>query len=219
MEEKFTTDDQIVEESVNEENAENCGNENGGEQKPDLEALLSTNLDEIEPEKVLESAKLYQAILKFNFNHIEQLQKELQAKSEIEKKNDEYIRVARRIQHDFDNYKRNNAESVRTAEKRGIINTVEGILEIVDNFERAFKTGVNEETKGFELIYRQMVSFLTSIGVEEIQAVGEKLDVNYHNAILSIDSDKESGTIIEVTKKGYKLGENVIRYSQVIVAK
>ena len=56
-------------------------------------------------------------------------------------------------------------------------------------------------------------------GLEKIKTVGEKFDPNFHEALLEEESEKEEGTILEELEPGYRLGERVVKYPKVKVAK
>lgn len=145
---------------------------------------------------------------------ITQLEKE---KAEL---NDKFLR----LYSEFDNYKkRTNKEKldlISTASEKVIVN----LLPIVDDFERAIAANKNiEEIKvikdGFELIYNKVLQLLKSFEVEEIVAKGELFDTDYHEAITHFPAQDENdkGKVIDVTQKGYKIKEKVIRYSKVVV--
>lgn len=129
-----------------------------------------------------------------------------------------------RLQADFNNY-RNRSEK----EKSSLIrNANEGLiielLPAIDNFNRAFKAaddaGIEPEMiEGFKLIEKDLITTLKSQGLEEIDSDGQMFDPNYHEAVLAEESDKDSGTVLETLKKGYKLNDKVIRASVVKVSK
>lgn len=206
--------DEIVDETENAEKKEDIKTEDAKK----LEELLTKDISK--SETLLEDAKLLQALVKMAYFQIDNLNAELKEKEDYKKKADDYLRAGRSIQKDFENYKRQNREAVVKAEETGVSKTVTGLLEIIDNFERAFVSITNEKDReGFEMIYKQFKNYLTSLKVEEIQAEGIMFDPNFHNAVAQIPSDKESGEIVDVIKKGYKIGDNILRYSQVVVAK
>jgi molecular chaperone GrpE len=98
-------------------------------------------------------------------------------------------------------------------------------LPVLDNIYLAEKE-ITEElkdhkwTKGVMNIKSQIVEFLKSQGVEEIKAIGEKFDPNFHEAVEEVAVEgKESGIIIEEAQKGYKMGGRVIRPARVKIAK
>ncbi|MGL4791700.1 MAG: nucleotide exchange factor GrpE, partial [Anaerotignaceae bacterium] len=91
--------------------------------------------------------------------------------------------------------------------------------------ERAVSTqkGKEEEEtsfyKGVEMTLKSFKEILTSLGVEEIPAVGQKFDHNLHSAVSHIDDENfgENEIVLEMLK-GYKLKDKVIRHSMVQVA-
>ena len=99
------------------------------------------------------------------------------------------------------------------------------ITPILDNFEAAFsnkeaweKVDKNWRT-GIEYIYNQFLQILENNGVEQIGEIGEKFDEKIHSAIENIPTEKKEKdqTIAEITQKGYKIGEKIIREAKVKV--
>ena len=97
-----------------------------------------------------------------------------------------------------------------------------GLLEVIDNFERAMEHGSEADPKfaeGMQLILKQLQSVLEKNNVEEIEALDKPFDPNYHNAVMTEASETaESGTVTKVLQKGYMLNKKVIRPSMVAVA-
>lgn len=151
---------------------------------------------------------------------LEKLKRELESKTkEIEELNNRFLR----LQADFVNFKtrvEKEKESIYSYASEDILNSM---LPILDNFERALSSSTDVEDgfyKGMEMIYNQLIKVLNENGLEEIEALHEKFDPNYHHAVFQEESDEyEEGTIIEVFQKGYKLKDKVIRPSMVKVAK
>ena len=106
----------------------------------------------------------------------------------------------------------------------GARDVIEKILPVVDNFERGLAS-VPEDQKenpvivGMGKIYNQLMTTLTDLGVEPIEAVGEEFDPNYHNAVMHVE-DEELGenVVAEEFLKGYIYKDAVIRHSMVKVA-
>lgn len=99
------------------------------------------------------------------------------------------------------------------------------LLPSVDNLERALAAEVAHEDaaslkKGVEMVLESLRNALREEGVEEIPAVGEKFDPNFHQAVQTIPAgeDYEADTVVDVLQKGYKLHDRVLRASMVIVA-
>ena len=123
---------------------------------------------------------------------------------------------------EFENFrKRTNSEKLGMY-NNGVRDTVEKILPVLDNFERAVNMSEDKESstyKGIEMILKQFMEVLKSMGVEEIPAEGEPFDPNVHAAVMHIDDEGcDENVIVEVFQKGYKHGDKVIRPSMVKVA-
>lgn len=139
-----------------------------------------------------------------------------QQKEEDEALNAKYLR----LMADFQNYKR------RTEKEKGDIyayaneKIVTELLTVMDNFERALQHEAADESfaEGMRMIFKQLTGVLEKAGLEEINALGEDFDPNFHNAVMMEDNaDYESGKVTEVMQKGYLLNKKVIRPSMVKV--
>jgi molecular chaperone GrpE len=135
--------------------------------------------------------------------------------------NDRFLR----LYSEFENYKkRTNKEKIdliATASEKVIL----GLLPIIDDFERAIQHNQNVEDltvlkEGFDLIYSKLLALLKRFEVEEIIALGENFDTDLHEAITHFpaQSEENKGKIMDVTEKGYKLKDKVIRFAKVVVA-
>jgi molecular chaperone GrpE len=103
--------------------------------------------------------------------------------------------------------------------------TAAKLLPIIDDFERALETAPpvdasnNAWVEGILLVHRKLLSTLEEMGVQAIPAVGEPFDPNVHEALMQEPSDAySSGTVVREMRRGYRLGERVIRPSLVVVA-
>ena len=145
--------------------------------------------------------------------------------AETETKAAEHLDGWQRAQAEFANYKKRLAreQEQQAAEVRGRV--IKHYLEIVDDLERALKNAPQESAgaewaQGIELIYNKLISYLESEGLIRMHPLGEHFDPNLHEAITQEESpDHESGTIIEVLRPGYLLGDRVLRPASVKVAK
>ena len=136
---------------------------------------------------------------------------------ELDELNDRYKRVLA----EFENFKKRSSKERETLYNSILADIVEVFLPIVDNLENALKTETQdvEYKKGVELVLKQFKDILKSKGVEEIPAVGETFDPSLHEAVSSVqDADKNAQEIVEEYRKGYKIGNKVIRHSMVVVA-
>ena len=96
---------------------------------------------------------------------------------------------------------------------------------MIDDFERAIAANEKAEDvtaikEGFVLIYNKLLQLLKRFDVEEISAKGEEFNTDFHEAVTHFPAQKEEdkGKVIDVTEKGYKIKDKVIRYSKVVVA-
>lgn len=128
-----------------------------------------------------------------------------------------------RLQADFINYRKRAEKEKESSINYAIEPFVSSLLPIIDNFERALGSETDKEDnfyKGVEMIYDQLIKALKDNGVEEIVALDEDFDPNFHHAVFMEENEEyESGKITEVLQKGYKLKDKVIRPSMVKVAK
>ena len=98
------------------------------------------------------------------------------------------------------------------------------LVPLMDDFERALEampeaSRANPWVTGVELVYRKMQAILEEMNVQVIPAVGEPFDPNLHEALSQEASDEfASGTVVREMRRGYRLGERVIRPSLVTVA-
>ena len=143
--------------------------------------------------------------------------KEMVPKQDYDELDDRY----KRILAEFENFKKRSAK-----EREGLYNSIladviEVILPVVDNLENAAKVETKDESykQGVELVLKQFKDVLKSKGVEEIKAIGETFDPSMHEAVSSVqDDEKGEKEIVQEYRKGYKIGNRVIRHSMVVVA-
>ena len=136
---------------------------------------------------------------------------------ELDELNDRYKRVLA----EFENYKKRSGKERETLYNSIVADIVEVFLPVVDNLENALKIETQdvEYKKGIELVLKQFKDILKSKGVEEIPAMGETFDPASHEAVGSVqDPEKNTQEIVQEYRKGYKIGNRVIRHSMVVVA-
>ena len=95
------------------------------------------------------------------------------------------------------------------------------LLPILDNLEKAAKTETKDEQykNGIEMVVKQFKDVLKNNGVTEIETVGKKFDPSLHEAVSLVQDDKlGEKEIKEEFRKGYMLGDRVLRHSLVVVA-
>jgi molecular chaperone GrpE len=129
-----------------------------------------------------------------------------------------------RTQADFDNFRRRSRQEKEEFAKYASQKLIEGLLPIVDNFERAISASREQQdfeslAKGVEMIQRQLNQLLEDEGLQPIAAVGQPFNPELHQAIMQAPAEEgtESGIVAEELQKGYMLKEKVIRPSMVKV--
>jgi len=154
---------------------------------------------------------------------VEELKKQL---AEAEAKREEYLKMAQRIQADFENYKRRNRNAVAESYEEATADVVEAFLPVLDNLDRAIESITSSEAdesilKGIEMVRKQFLDTLAKLNVKEIEALGKPFDPELHNAVGQVEAkeDQEKDTVTAVLQKGYRMGDRIIRYSMVQVAR
>jgi len=147
-----------------------------------------------------------------------------ECQKELEEQKDKYLRA----HADFENMKKrlekekNNAliyaNEAFAKDLLSVLDTFENALKSVDQVE-ASENAIEEIKKGMVLTYEQLLSILKKHGVEEVESVGE-FNPEFHQAVTQMDSDEHnSGEIVQVLQKGYKLKDRLLRPSMVATCK
>ena len=141
-----------------------------------------------------------------------------QTKAELEKAKNEYLFLLA----EFDNFRkrtiRERAELIKNAGEKAM----EGILPVVDDFERAIQAGENTDDiaalrEGITLIYNKFMKYLESNGVKPIESTGADFNTEYHEAVTTFPAPDESqkGKVIDTVQKGSMINDKVLRHSKV----
>lgn len=167
----------------------------------------SAEIQDAEPESYTLTAEEFEAAKA----HIEALQKE----------KDETVQLLQRIQADFDNFRRRNASVRKDSYEEGKRDCIKELLPVLDSFERALESAEADDKimqEGVALVQRQLLDALTKLGLCVIEAEGQ-FDPNEHEAVMREKAeDKESGEVLQVLQKGYRVGDKIIRHCMVKVA-
>ncbi len=121
---------------------------------------------------------------------------------------------------EYENYRRRTQNQSAQRYQEGRNDVVASLFPIGDNLERAISTIADENTKqGVEMVLNAFKKVLEGEGVEEINPLGEVFDADVAEAIMAMPAGEgeESGIVKQVYVKGYKKGDKVLRYAQVIV--
>jgi molecular chaperone GrpE len=141
----------------------------------------------------------------------------------LKQKVDELEDKVRRQMAEFDNFRKRTDKEKTMMFETGARSIIEKILPVVDNFERGLSTIPEEEkgsgfAEGMQMIYKQLMTELDSLGVKPIEAIGQEFNPDYHNAVMQVESEEyESGIIAQELLKGYMYRDMVVRHSMVAV--
>jgi len=142
------------------------------------------------------------------------------ALEEIETLKDKYLRQVA----EFDNYRKRTLKERAELILNGGEKAIKAILPVVDDMERAMKSGANTDDPqvlrdGMELIYNKMMKTLESLGVTKIETEGADFDTDLHDAEALVPGmgDDKKGKVIDCIATGYKLNDKVIRHAKVAV--
>jgi len=139
--------------------------------------------------------------------------------AEATAKAEQYLDMARRLQADFDNYRKRTQRENEEFRKYACSSIVTDLLPVVDDLDRALEHA-GEETefvKGIRGVRANLMKVLEANGLQEIPADG-KFDPNVHEALCTVDGEEED-MVAEVFQKGYTLNGKVLRYSKVKVTR
>ena len=129
-----------------------------------------------------------------------------------------YLDDLRRLQAEFDNYRKRTMRESAAAGDRATARVIEDLLPVLDNFERAIAHG--EGGEGVRLVFKDLSAALERLGLVEIPAEGAAFDPNVHEAMeLRETEGLEEPTVIEVYRRGYMLNDRLIRPASVVVGR
>jgi len=159
---------------------------------------------------------------------IEELTEKVEA---LEAERDELNEKVLRKAAEFENFRRRMDREKERRYEAGMIDVIEPILEVLDDFERSLEAAEDLEDRedsasayeslkgGVEMVFRKFRDTLETLGVEPIEAEGQPFDEGVHEAMMRQPSDEaEPGTVLQEVRKGYRMDDRVIRYSRVVVA-
>ncbi len=170
------------------------------------EEKVSENVEEKQQEEKVPEEKI-----------VEEQKEEKDSKEEnSEDESQKYMR----LMAEFQNFKKRTEKEKQDIYAFANEKIVVELLNVIDNFERALQHSCSDEkfTEGMKSVFKMLKEILDKNGLEEIEALGKDFDPNFHNAVMTGESsDYESGKVMEVMQKGYKLKGKVIRASMVKV--
>ena len=141
---------------------------------------------------------------------------------EAEKKNGELKDQLLRTAAEYDNYRKRTAREADRKFNDGVCHAVTQILGILDTLDMAARAECTDENykKGVMMTLDKADKALTTLQIAEIEALGKPFDPQFMNAVQQVPpaEGQESGTVVQVFQKGYKIGDKIIRHATVVVA-
>lgn len=127
----------------------------------------------------------------------------------------------KRLMAEFDNFKKRSAKERESLYNSLLGDIISKLLPVVDNLEQAANSNSTDEgyKQGTQLVLKQFMDVLSSLGVQEIEGVGSTFNPEYHEAVSAVqDENLGEKEVKEVFRKGYKIGDRVVRHAMVVVA-
>jgi molecular chaperone GrpE len=154
-----------------------------------------------------------------------ELEADLARLSQLQSERDEYLDTLRRVQAEFENYRKRVIKEQTALVDRATEGLVEQLLPVLDSFELALKNfdaagGQDTESvrKGVELVYAELLGVLEKAGLSRVEAEGKPFDPNVHEAVMQEDGDGEP-VVTDVLRTGYTLKGRVLRPAMVKVTR
>jgi molecular chaperone GrpE len=140
---------------------------------------------------------------------------------QVEERTNQCVRIAA----DFDNFRKRTEREKGEIELRVKRDAISALLPVIDSFEMS-RTQIKPQTdqevnihKSYQGVYKQLVDCLKKIGVSPMRVEGQPFDPNFHEAMMREPTNEHpEGTVIEDLRRGYLLGELVLRHAMVKVA-
>lgn len=132
--------------------------------------------------------------------------------------------LAYRSQAELDNFRKRSVREAQETRAYANADLLRALFPILDNFDMGLDAARAESGKsmifmGMSMVNRQLQDFLRDSGAQEIETQGKSFDPNLHDAVSQEASDTiTEGTILRVTRKGYKLKDRLLRPASVIVS-
>ena len=147
----------------------------------------------------------------------------LQAKLEAaEKKNDELKNQLLRTAAEYENYRKRSQREADQKFNDGVSHAVTQILSILDTLDMAANAACSDENykKGVTMTLDKAAKAFEVLNITEIDALNKPFDPNFMNAVQQVPAaeGQESGSVVQVFQKGYKIGDKIIRHAMVVVA-
>ena len=142
--------------------------------------------------------------------------------ADAHREKEEYLELAKRTKADFENFRKRVAGDVQAAQARGKGEVAREVIDAVDNLERALEAADGSGdglASGVEMVLGSLRETLKKHGIEVVDPAGERFDPNQHEALSTMPVEgTESGQVVEVMQKGYRMDEQLLRPARVVVS-
>ena len=168
-----------------------------------------------EPEKKAKKKEKKEKGITFTREQVEKM--ELAAK-QLESVKDQFTRLTA----EYDNYRKRSQREADQKFNDGVSHAVTQILGILDTLDMAANAACADENykKGVTMTLDKAAKALETLHITEIEALNQPFDPNFMNAVQQVPAaeGQESGSVVQVFQKGYKIGDKIIRHAMVVVA-
>jgi molecular chaperone GrpE len=154
-----------------------------------------------------------------------ELEADLEKLSQLESERDEYLDTLRRVQAEFENYRKRVIKEQTALVDRATEGLIEQLLPVLDSFELALQNldaagGEDGENvrKGVELVYAELLGVLEKAGLSRVEAEGKPFDPNVHEAVMQEEGDGDP-VVADVLRTGFTLKGRVLRPAMVKVTR
>ena len=160
-------------------------------------------------------------------NSAEENSTELTEVEKLTAERDEWKDKSYRLAAEMENVKKRTEKDITDAKKYGVTSFARELLDVQDNLERALavleETDVAEDKKkpmveGVTMVKSQLVKAFDRVQIKKIEATGQKLNPELHQAVMQIPSEEEAGTVVQEIQAGYMIADRLLRPAMVGVA-
>jgi len=126
-----------------------------------------------------------------------------------------------RLRADLDNVRRRASRELEAARRDGQRAALLPLLPVLDSLERALAAGSTDPDfyEGVAATHRLFVNALREAGADPVESVGRPFDPRVHEAVATVPSNSvEPGTVVREVRRGWRLGDELLRPAQVVVA-
>lgn len=188
-----------------------------GEGRPEKETAEARHEKELTRRQL---RQLVEALTAENESLIKEVQSQVSAVEALTNKADGYLGKLTGLKGDYERLKARSTAAVENAKAEGKAETIEKLVPVLDTFDRARASVTDEKSlAAFDLIVRQFEKLMEDAGVTEVEVMGNVFDPNIANAVIKqpVEDEALKGVVIGVVTKGYRHGDKIIKYPQVVV--